>query len=227
MGSSLIEQMKVVQSFDQQAPPVPLKSITVTVTGSIADASHHGRRVYKWTTWTGSTDAKIEVLIKDFQRKFPVDFGGCEELHLKYNNRLFDKKGQLKQLGLGSKASVELVSFASEKVITENNGFTLAFWSVVPLILAVSLMAAGLIGRFDTALRGAYVLLGSIIGVPAFLCLVVGLTEYKSQSTRVAYVNDAWFGPCCPCCACCAEKEEGNEDQSGGSSRDVTEAPTA
>jgi hypothetical protein len=124
MSTSLIEQLKVVQSFDQQAPHVPMKSITITVTGSIADSQHPGRRIYKWTTWTGQTDSKIESVIKDFQRNFPVEFGSCQELHLKYNNRLFDKKGQLKQLGLGGKASVELVSFASEKAITRNNGFT-------------------------------------------------------------------------------------------------------
>jgi hypothetical protein len=223
--SSLIEQMKVVQSFEQQMASVPLKSITVNVNGSVADALHPGRRIYKWTTWSGSTDSKIETLIKDFQRKFPVEFGACQELTLKYNNRLFDKKGQIKQLGLGSKAAVELVSFASEKEITRKNGFTLAFWSVVPLIVAISLLAAGLIGRFGTALRGAYVLLGSIIGIPAVICFVVGLTEYQSHKARVAYVNDAWFGPCCPCCPCCAEEVD---DKSGGSSRDrTTDGPTA
>jgi hypothetical protein len=222
MGSTqLIEQMRVAQSFDQQAPHVPMKTITITVTGSIADSQHPGRRIFKWTTWSGATDSKIEAVIKDFQRKFPVDFGSCQELHLKYNNRLFDKKGQLKQLGLGSKATVELVSFASEKEITRNNGFTLAFWAVVPFILSASLIGAGLVGQFSTALRGAYVLFGSIIGLPAALCLIVGITEYHTQPARVAYVNDAWFGPCCHCCG----GPEDEQDPSAGSTRDATDGP--
>jgi hypothetical protein len=218
MSTPLIEQIKMVQAFDQQAPPVAMKSISITVTGSIADSAHPGRRIFKWTNWTGATDSKIEVVIKDFQRKFPVEFGSCQELHLKYNNRLFDKKGILRQLSLENRATVELVSFASEKEIAQHSGFTLAFWSVVPFILAVSLVAAGLIGHFDTALRGAYVLLGSIIGVPAFLCLIVGITQYRSRDARVAYVNDEWFGPCCHCCGEVGEEEE----KTGGSSREGT-----
>jgi hypothetical protein len=121
-----------------------------------------------------------------------------------------------------SKVTVELVSFASEKEITRNSGFTLAFWAVVPFILSVALIAAGLVGQFSTALRGAYVLFGSIIGLPALLCLVVGITEYHTQPARVAYVNDAWFGPCCHPCGRGAEDED---DRVG--TRDGSEGPQA
>jgi hypothetical protein len=58
----------------------------------------------------------------------------------------------LKPAAFESRATGELVPFA--------------FWSVLPFILAVSLVATGRIGQFEIALGGAFVLIGLTTGIP-------------------------------------------------------------
>jgi hypothetical protein len=221
MCATLIDRLIIPQNFEREAPAISVRSIMVTVNASMADSMHPGRRLYGRAAFTIEADKDVNALVAKFKETCRVlEFGSCRTLLLRYNNRLYEKSTKLKQLGLSTKATLELISVESEKEAAHNNGFTLAFWSTIPLMLAIAFVASGLIGRFSTIIRGAYVLVGSIIGIPALLCLVVGGTEYFSEESMTAYVNDKWFGPCCKCCKCCVEEEEesvgGQADTSDG-----------
>jgi hypothetical protein len=220
MCAALIDSLIIPQNFEPEAAAISVRSIMVPVNASMADSMHPGRRLYGRAAFTIEADKDVHALVTRFKETCRVlEFGRCRML-LRHNNRLYDKSTKLKQLGLSTKATLELISVESEKEATHNNGFTLAFWSTVPLMLAIAFVASGLIGRFSTIIRGAYVLIGSIIGIPALLCLVVGGTEYFSEESMTAYVNDKWFGPCCRCCKCGVEEEEesvgGQADTSDG-----------
>jgi hypothetical protein len=141
----------------------------------------------------------IKEVINEFKRLFPVEFGG-HSLILRYNNRMY-RSGLVRHLKLTNKSVLELVCLAGEREITRSEGFTLAFWSAVPLMLAISFITSGLICQFSSVLRGVYVAIGSAIGIPSVICFVVGFTEIFPHGAGIAYVKDDWFGPCC----CCSE----------------------
>ena len=112
---------------------------------------------------------------------------------------------------------VEMVSLGNNKLATRNEGFLFAFWSIVPFIISASFICGGLVGRFDMLIRGAYFLVGSIIGVPAVVFMVLGFTESFPKVSRTSIVGGYWFSNYCSCCECncscnkCEKKEEDSE----------------
>lgn len=210
----LIERLTVSQKQEAEETTSQVTNFTITIRASMPDKLHPGRRIEDCQTMKVDTDKDIAQVIKDFKSNSKQAQFGKANLYLKYNNRLYaewedldpsaknrkQKEGKIGQLGLTAMSELELISLETEQAVTKNEGVLFTFWSLVPLMIAISLIVAGLGGLFDSRIRGAYVLFGTIIGIPAFMALVVGITEQFTEQSQVAYTGDAWFGPCCDCC---------------------------
>ena len=135
-------------------------------------------------------------------------------LTVSYNHRLYTN-GDLTfgDIGMKNNSQIELISLESEKAATENMGFIMSFWSVVPLMIATSFIIGGLGGRFDIIIRGVYILIGTTIGLPSLIMFILGISHKFSKYTRTAFVNHFWFGePNCKCCGCSNIDDSDSDD---------------
>lgn len=208
--------------IDQLLLPLPqdintgtshLSNFQITVTATKEDAFNPGHIEVKESIFAVKPEKKIQELINDFikQHKFPRDKE--TKYYLVYNNRLFEN-GTIAQAGITNKKHVTIIAPNNVKKLAENEGFKLKFWSYPALCVAVAFLVAGLFCQFDYRIRGAYVLVGSLIGVPALLCFVVGITEGFSKATNTSFTGVEWFGSCysdgccAKCCCCCCSKRK-------------------
>lgn len=222
----LLERLIVSQKQETEETTSQVTHFTITIRASMPDKLHPGRRIEDCMSMRIDTDKEISQVIKDFKSNSKQAQFGKANLYLKYNNRLYaewegdpkdkkPKKGKIGQLGLTAMSELELISLETEQAVTKNEGVLFTFWSLVPLMIAISLIVAGLGGLFDSRIRGAYVLFGTIIGMPAFMALIVGLTEQFTEQSQVAYTGDSWFGPCCDCCenGCSAHSNQKEDEE--------------
>jgi len=196
-----IENLIVDYKKDIDTKATVLTHFHVYVESTIEDPFYPGQRITNRTFFPVSLSTNLSEIVSSFVRtdkRFRgIDFYVC------YNNRLFDpKQGTVGQCGIKSRSTVYLISPNEEKQVAQNEGFKLSFWALPPLMIAISFMLSGLTGSFDLKLRGLYVLIGSVIGVPSFLCFFIGLTERFSKLTQTAFSGTEWFGECC-----CQEEE--------------------
>jgi hypothetical protein len=208
--TEIIEALAIPSTCDRAAAPISIQSVIIKVQACLADPFRPGRLLSDEATFALPADANIAEIISKFQSAchYP-EFRACDTFVVRYRNRTYDG-GTIQQLGLGNEATFELVSTVGDKDATQNNGFILAFWFSVPLLIAIALIACGLIARVSVAVRGGFVLAGSAVGVPSLICVIIGITELRSMEARVAFVNEKWFGPACPCCNC--ERTEDDRD---------------
>lgn len=209
----LIERLTVSHKQEAEETTSQVTRFNLIVKASVPDRLHPGKRIEESHAEVVDTEMDISSLIKQFKKDAP-QLAKCDLL-LKCNNRLYSE-GKVRQLGLTAMSEIELISLETEQAVTKNEGILLTFWSLVPLMISVSLIVAGLGGLFDSRIRGAYVLLGTIIGIPAFMTLVVGVTEMFTETAQVSYTGDSWFGPCdCKCCedSCLSQSKREDEDE--------------
>ena len=198
----IVDELTVATPGEVAASPRNPAWVNVNVYGCIPDGLRPGQFLRRGPhLFPVRADTQVSDIINDFKSRFPNEFGNKKDLRLKYNHRIYTN-GLVSRLGLTNNAQVELISLGTEEMATQNQGFVFAFWSSVPLMFAISFLVAGLVGRFSAVVRGVYVLIGTILGIPGFVGLVIGLTELYSRQTHVAYSGDAWFGPCDQGCCC-------------------------
>ncbi|EAX94667.1 hypothetical protein TVAG_335030 [Trichomonas vaginalis G3] len=209
--NELIEKLLIHTPHEINTGTSQLQNIIITITATKEDTFNPGKFEVKESIFNVNPEKKIEDLINDFKRqhKYPND-----KYYLIYNNRLFEN-GTLAQAGITNRKKLTFFAPANEKKLAENEGFKLKFWSYPALCLAFSFLFAGLVCRFDYRLRGAYVLVGSLIGVPAMVCFLIGLTEAFSKATNTSFTGSEWFGSCyygenscCSCCCCCCKPHD-------------------
>lgn len=198
-----IESLIVPHSFDHVVTTSKNTRIIITCKYDSYDPNQLNKKETKILPFTLKPTDKIETIFKRIKsRDQNVTFG--EDTYIKYNYHLY-KEGTIQEIGINSNDTIEVISLESEQEATKNEGFIFAFWSLVPLMVSISFLVPGLIGTFDMVYRGLFMLVGTIIGIPASILLIIGLTERFSSSMRISFVNYSWFGPCCncSCCNCC------------------------
>ncbi|OHT00074.1 hypothetical protein TRFO_33310 [Tritrichomonas foetus] len=193
-----IQQLIIPQEFEHNAPPPNITNFNIIVRASIPDPDRPTRRKKSKKLINAQPDLKVGDLIKKFLDMEP-DFEG-HDFFMRYNHRLY-KNGTLGFAGITSSREVELISLESEQTASRNEGFIFSFWSLVPLMISISFLVPGLAGTFDTVYRGLFVLCGTIVGLPATILFIIGVSELYSSKVTVSFVNNDWFGPCQ--CACC------------------------
>jgi hypothetical protein len=116
-----------------------------------------------------------------------------------YNYWTFDS-GTLGSCGILGGSVVELVSRDAAKHAVEIEGFQFSYWALLPLMIGGSLLYAGLLGTFSSSIRLAYVLIGTILGVPSAIAAILGVFEAFAAWTGTGIVGEYWFSPnCCTC----------------------------
>ncbi|EAX85843.1 hypothetical protein TVAG_419950 [Trichomonas vaginalis G3] len=128
---------------------------------------------------------------------------------LKYNNILYEDS-TLEEMGVKNDTVVELECLTQSQLAAHNEGFLFMYWSSVPLIIAISFMFGALIGRFDMLIRSVYMLISTIVGIPAIVFMILGLTETYPKITRTSIVGQYWFG--LDCCASPDDESDTSED---------------
>ncbi|KAH0785367.1 hypothetical protein GPJ56_010778 [Histomonas meleagridis] len=186
---SLIQQN--IENFGGE--PIISTSLTLNIKASVPDRLHTGKRIQTFSKLVVEQNISIRKLVVMFQRTNPEYIG--YDFVVKYNNRLF-QNGTLRECGITNKSTVELISLTSEKADLKNQGFILGYWSLVPLMLAISFFVGSLGGKFDITIRGIFFIIGCVIGVPSFVCFVIGISEIFPDKFGVSFVGDIWFGPC-------------------------------
>lgn len=217
--NDIIKQITIPAPVESHNADVTNTKINIAVECHLADPTKPGKKIHNKIFMNVKLSDGIDKVLADWKKLNPVfqdkkTYNSNEEkakfeLYVKYNNRIF-QNGTVKQCGIVHRSTVEIISLKFNKEKQINQGFRLAFWSIVPLMLATSFIIAGLTGRYDNVLRGAYILLGTIFGIPGLLCMIIGLSEYFSEYFIVAFTNDYWFGKCC--CSCCSKKKDDEID---------------
>lgn len=190
------------------------KTITLHVQILIPDPNHPLQRT-SISKFRGSfrPDESVNKFISRVSHYFPAM--GNRKFYLKFKQQLYEgDELKISDIGIENGNTVELLSLESEKQATENEGFIFCFWSIVPIIVSISFIVSALVGTFDMVYRGLFVLIGTIIGVPASILFIIGFSERLSEKIRISFVNYTWFGPCCSCCRLCRVQDEGSVDLS-------------
>ena len=203
--SDLIDKLKIDFSKEVESKHTVLTNMQICVSATIEDPLNPGQKMSETTIMNVTPTTPLRTIIMNFKKQYRK-FKDVE-FYVLYNNRLLTN-GTVGEAGITNKKNVSLVSLVNEQKAAENEGFKLTFWSLPFLMVAISFLIAGLAGTFNIKLRGAYVLISSIFGVPSFICLVIGSTEKYSQFTQTAFSGSEWFGDCqseC-CCGCCGSK---------------------
>ena len=216
--SDIIDKLRISSKTELVDKLSMLSQIQVHVACSIEDKFNPGSKIEETALITIYQNWNLQKIISQFandHRKFTkVE----KDLQIMYNNRLYqDTTITVQEAGITNGKKITLVSLKDQKSAAGNEGFKLTFWALAPLMVAVAFLIAGLAGTFDTRLRGAYVLLGSIIGVPSFVCYLIGFTEKHSDKTQTAFTGTDWFGDCyedccCGCCSCCVTKKVSKQE---------------
>ena len=210
--SDIIDKLRISAKTELIDKQSTLNQIQIHVVSSIEDPSNPGNLISDSQFINISQTAKIKQIVTAFCAS-NRQFKNIKDLKIMYNNRLYENlEMTIQEAGITHKKTVTLVSLKNQQAAAANEGFKLTFWSLAPLMVAVSFIISGLAGTFDTRIRGAYVLLGSIIGVPSFVCFLIGFTEKFSDKTQTAFTGVEWFGDCyedccCGCCRCCVTKK--------------------
>ena len=135
------------------------------------------------------------------------------DFYIKYNNILYEDV-TIQDIGIKNDTVVELECLTQTKLATKNEGFFLCYWSVLPLILALSFLAGGLIGRFDMLIRAVYLVIFTILGVPFIILEIIGCSEYYPELTKTSMVGSYWFCNKCNCkCNCCSKKDQDQDNE--------------
>ncbi|OHT04955.1 hypothetical protein TRFO_27462 [Tritrichomonas foetus] len=208
MSHQILDRLRI---SDRQEDYINLASLTefnIFVSASLVDPLKTGKII---TIQQFACTVKKNEKIESFMKRFKATYNLSQfNLLLMYNHRLYESTLTFGEVGLKNNSQVELVSLHSEEEATANEGFIFTFWSAVPLMIAASFLIAGLGGRFDIIIRGLYILIGTIIVIPSFICFIIGISQKFSKTAQVAFVNHSWFGPCCDCCTC--KKTDNNEN---------------
>lgn len=200
---NLIEPLLVPHNYENTVIKSTKTPIIIQCIVYTQDPDHPNRRKRDYISQSATPDDKIDTFIKKLKNSMP----NCSfesKTYLKFNYHYYCD-GKFSERGINSNQTVEIISLESEQEATKNEGFIFAFWSLVPLMVSISFLIPGLVGTFDMVYRGLFILAGTIIGIPASILLIIGLTERYSESMRISFVNYSWFGPCCncSCCNCC------------------------
>lgn len=146
-------------------------------------------------------------LIREINKILPREVRQHQFL-LKYNNILYEDS-TLEEMGVRNDTIVELECLTQNQLATHNEGFLFVYWSSVPLLIALAFMCGALIGRFDMLIRSIYILVSTIIGIPALVFMILGLTECYPKITRTSIVGQYWFG-----INCCCQSDEDEDSES-------------
>lgn len=200
---SLIEQLIVKQNFEHNVVQVTNSKIILRCNVYLSDPDHptQPQKVFKLISI--ESNQTVKELIKKVKSELKnYSFG--EDTYIKHQHRLY-KEGYLNEINITNNETIEVISLEAEKEATKNEGFIFAFWSLVPLMVAISFIVPALIGTFDIVYRGLFMLAGTLIGLPASIFFIIGITETLTVEMRISFVNYTWFGPCCDCscCNCC------------------------
>ena len=186
-------------------------NLCLTIQALITNPSDPSQKFLKTRHRSYPSTTPVKKVISDFRREVPEISG--KNVFLYYNN-IYYEDGTLESCGIQSNSLIEIVALKKYRKAMENEGFKLIFWAIVPLIIAVSMIGAGLIGRFGQFYRACYVLVGGMIGVPATIVTILGILERFNDVMKVEIAGQYWFGPnCCNySCDCnktfCCFKEE-------------------
>ena len=134
------------------------------------------------------------------------------DFYIKYNNILYEDV-TIQDIGIKNDTVVELECLTQTKLATKNEGFFICYWSVLPLIVAISFLVGGLAGRFDNNIRAAYIVVFTILGVPSIILEIIGLSECNPKLTKTSIVGSYWFCNKCTCsCDCCNKSDKQQQD---------------
>ncbi|OHS97343.1 hypothetical protein TRFO_36464 [Tritrichomonas foetus] len=189
--SLIIQSPQFDVSLNQKAGS---NNLRLTIQASIQNPEVPGQRVLKTRFQNHPSTTPIQTAIKEFQKTVPEV--SDKNLLIYYNNILYED-GTLESCHIQNDSILEIVALKKDKLSTENEGFRFVFWALIPLLISFSFLGAGLIGRFKMIYRAIYVLLSTIIGVPAAVFSVLGFVEQFSGPMKAAIVGQYWFGPHC------------------------------
>lgn len=215
--SLIIQPPKLETSLNDK---VGSNNLILTIQSSISNPRMLGQIMVKTLIQSYKSDTQVSTVIKDFQKAVP-ELKDKSGLLLKYNNILYED-GTLESCNIQSHSTVGIVALDNDKEAIENEGFRLIFWAVIPLLISISFLTAGLVGKFDMQIRAIYVFIATVIGVPATVATVLGIVEKNSALMKAGIVGEYWFSPnCCSCrpmlphtgnflCCwnCCRKKDE-------------------
>ena len=156
------------------------------------------------------SDMLISILISKFCENKPQLSN--YNFYLSNKNILYED-GTISSCGIENNSKVELISLENDNLISKNEGFGFTYWSILPLIISISFLLSGLIGRFDMITRAVYFMIGTLIGTPSLVILILGLIEYYSSFMKVAFIGKYWFSSSfefcnLTSCFCSCSKEE-------------------
>ncbi|EAY21668.1 hypothetical protein TVAG_014350 [Trichomonas vaginalis G3] len=143
-------------------------------------------------------------IIKEIRNIFPQEMENYVLL-LKYNNILFEDT-TLADMEIKNDAVIELECLEKNKQVTHNEGFFYLYWSMLPMMFAISFGLSGLMGKFDFIYKASYVLASFLIGIPSLIFMFLGSSELFPVVTRTSIVGRYWFcqdNPCDCSCSCC------------------------
>ena len=218
MSQDYISLLLLPQIAERETQGSLLSEFNVTVSCVVQDPLHPGQSVLLSRLIPVNPNMKLERMITLFTNQFKQKFDfstevkdseGYSLIYVKYNNQYY-RKCTISECGILNKSNLELVSFEENKKMTENEGFKFSYWSLPPLMLGLSFLSGGLIGQFDSYLRGLYFLIGSILFIPSILSLFIGLSEQFSSIIQTSFSGDKWIGEC----FCCNNDEDNSNNKS-------------
>ena len=220
--AEIIEQCKMPYNKANMVPTV-VTNIYINIKCSTPDPNDPSKRHGDLLPDCEMNDSSkiTEIVNRYFKVKDKEKERNKDQIfYVKYNNRLFSTQAAdgssetiptIRECGIRNKTTVELVCFQAESQALINQGFQISYWAMIPAMIAISFIVAGLVGRFNLITRGLYLLFGSLILVPSLLCFIVGTIELYSGPAVTSFSGDYWFGRCCctngccdnTCCSCC------------------------
>jgi hypothetical protein len=167
---------------------------TVNVEAIVPDPHSPGKRRLYTGRLRKSGSAPVESLTAAFVAQYS-ELRGIK-FRVLFNHRFYEGL-TLDQCGIQPDSHVDLVAHEANKRAAEIEGLQFISWSLVPLMFAAAFIFAGFFGKFSYVVRGAFVLVGTVLAVPGMAMCSLGLFERYPERMKAAIVGDYWFSPRC------------------------------
>jgi hypothetical protein len=194
MDDPFINRIQIHNERPKPGTKAGTEKLQITLVACVPDPNHPGRNDRFCQIVSKSPTDAVDSLRADFTTRFA-----------QYKNMSFDilynhltyKGCTIASCEIVSGAVVELVPHEAVKHAVEIEGFQFSYWALLPLMVAASLIWAGLLGTFSMHIRVVYVLIGTVVGVPSLTVALLGVFESFTTWTGTGVVGEYWFSPNC------------------------------
>ena len=180
---------EALQENDKKVKP---KKITIYVNCIFQDPENEG--VLKGIPGSISCEANKPVghVCKDFMETFKGIPN--KTYYLGYDSLLF-REGTLEECGITHGKTVEMISPGKNSSAYHNEGLSLIFYSIVPLVLGLSavIFSVSTMSVVSYDYQALFLFVGMLLFVPSLICIIIGLILIPDCPMPCYFSGTDWF----------------------------------